>query len=167
MIYVCENNMYNEYTHYSETTAGEVLARPAAFGIPGGERGRAGCSRRVCQAASRLVERARSGEGPRFCCATPIATAAITSATSIANTTAPSRKSSVVDRARSHRASGEMADRAEDWPTHAALDRIQTEVQNGDECSRGLRHRRSLSSRESSGRGRVCLKQRLRRMFVN
>ncbi len=34
VIYVCENNMYNEYTHYKETTAGEVLARPAAFDIP-------------------------------------------------------------------------------------------------------------------------------------
>src|SRR5467141_1624082 len=34
VIYVCENNMYNEYTHFSETTAGEILARPAAFGIP-------------------------------------------------------------------------------------------------------------------------------------
>ncbi len=33
VIYVCENNMYNEYTHYSETTAGTILARPEAFGI--------------------------------------------------------------------------------------------------------------------------------------
>src|SRR5208282_138647 len=33
VIYVCENNMYNEYTHFSETTAGDVLARPAAFGV--------------------------------------------------------------------------------------------------------------------------------------
>src|SRR5487761_891599 len=33
VIYVCENNMYNEYTHFSETTAGEILARPAAFGV--------------------------------------------------------------------------------------------------------------------------------------
>src|SRR5579862_5837037 len=28
VIYACENNMYNEYTHYSETTAGEILVRP-------------------------------------------------------------------------------------------------------------------------------------------
>src|ERR1700688_4155886 len=34
VIYVCENNLYNEYTHFSETTAGDILARPAAFGIP-------------------------------------------------------------------------------------------------------------------------------------
>src|SRR6266540_6668433 len=34
VIYVCENNFYNEYTHYLETTAGEVTARAESFGIP-------------------------------------------------------------------------------------------------------------------------------------
>src|SRR5580658_7888583 len=34
VIYVCENNMYNEYTHFSETTAGDILARGPAFGVP-------------------------------------------------------------------------------------------------------------------------------------
>src|SRR6201997_2307335 len=33
VIYVCENNMYNEYTHYLEETAGDILARAKAFGI--------------------------------------------------------------------------------------------------------------------------------------
>src|SRR6266566_5231988 len=33
VIYVCENNLYNEYTHFSETTAGTMSARPRAFGI--------------------------------------------------------------------------------------------------------------------------------------
>src|SRR5207249_12108666 len=33
IVYACENNMYNEYTHFSETTAGEIMVRPAAFGI--------------------------------------------------------------------------------------------------------------------------------------
>src|SRR6202162_3437041 len=33
VIYVCENNLYNEYTHYSETTAGDVLMRATAFGL--------------------------------------------------------------------------------------------------------------------------------------
>src|SRR3989440_4420090 len=28
VIYVCENNLYNEYTHYTETTAGDLLLRP-------------------------------------------------------------------------------------------------------------------------------------------
>ncbi len=32
VIYVCENNLYNEYTHFSETTAGTMSARPRAFG---------------------------------------------------------------------------------------------------------------------------------------
>src|SRR2546421_1460286 len=29
VVYVCENNQYNEYTHFSETTSGSVLDRPA------------------------------------------------------------------------------------------------------------------------------------------
>src|SRR5437867_9770739 len=33
VIYVCENNLYNEYTHFSETTTGEISARPKAFDI--------------------------------------------------------------------------------------------------------------------------------------
>src|SRR5258705_11074169 len=33
VIYVCENNQYNEYTSYRETTAGEIKARPEPFGI--------------------------------------------------------------------------------------------------------------------------------------
>src|SRR5947209_12861491 len=33
VIYVCENNQYNEYTPNSETTAGEMSARAKAFGI--------------------------------------------------------------------------------------------------------------------------------------
>src|ERR1700722_5321717 len=35
VISVCENNLYNEYTHYTETTAGTILGRAAAFGIEG------------------------------------------------------------------------------------------------------------------------------------
>ncbi len=65
MIYTCENNMYNEYTHYSETTAGEVLARPAAFGIPG-ESVDGQDVRAVNAVATRMVARARAGEGPSF-----------------------------------------------------------------------------------------------------
>jgi TPP-dependent pyruvate/acetoin dehydrogenase alpha subunit len=33
VVYVCENNLYNEYTHHSETTAGSMKARAEAFGI--------------------------------------------------------------------------------------------------------------------------------------
>jgi TPP-dependent pyruvate/acetoin dehydrogenase alpha subunit len=65
VIYVCENNMYNEYTHFSETTAGEILARPAAFGIPA-ESVDGQDVRAVYATASRLVDQARSGKGPAF-----------------------------------------------------------------------------------------------------
>lgn len=65
VIYVCENNLYNEYTHFSETTAGTILGRALAFGmeavaIDGQD------VRRVHDVAARLVERARAGNGPAF-----------------------------------------------------------------------------------------------------
>jgi len=65
VIYVCENNLYNEYTRYQETTAGEIAARAAAFDV-------------LCEtvdgqdviavhgASRRLIERARRAEGPSF-----------------------------------------------------------------------------------------------------
>ena len=65
VVYVCENNMYNEYTHYSETTAGEILARPAAFGITA-EAVDGQDVRAVFAAMSRAVTRGRAGEGPSF-----------------------------------------------------------------------------------------------------
>ena len=49
VIYVCENNMYNEYTHYSETTAGDILGRPVSFGVPSHSRRWTGRARRECQ----------------------------------------------------------------------------------------------------------------------
>jgi len=65
VIYACENNMYNEYTHYSETTAGDILSRPAAFGLPA-ESVDGQDVRAVHGVASRFVERARAGAGPAF-----------------------------------------------------------------------------------------------------
>jgi acetoin:2,6-dichlorophenolindophenol oxidoreductase subunit alpha len=65
IIYVCENNLYNEYTHFSETTAGEMTARPEAFGIHT-EEVNGQDVRAVYATAHRLVERARQGEGPAF-----------------------------------------------------------------------------------------------------
>ncbi len=65
VIYVCENNMYNEYTHYSETTAGEIGARARAFGILTEEVDGQDI-RSVYATAQRLVARARQGEGPAF-----------------------------------------------------------------------------------------------------
>src|SRR2546422_7162051 len=65
VIYACENNLYNEYTHYSETTAGDILARPAAFGLAAeGVDGQD--VRAVYGAAAPLVARARQGERPAF-----------------------------------------------------------------------------------------------------
>ncbi|HET8922641.1 MAG TPA: thiamine pyrophosphate-dependent dehydrogenase E1 component subunit alpha [Candidatus Acidoferrum sp.] len=65
VIYACENNLYNEYTHYSETTAGDILARGPAFGVPA-ESVDGQDVRAVYSTAQRLVERARKGEGPAF-----------------------------------------------------------------------------------------------------
>jgi len=65
VIYVCENNQYNEYTHYRETTAGEVTGRAAAFGVET-ESIDGQDVRLVHTTAQRLVERARRGEGPAF-----------------------------------------------------------------------------------------------------
>ena len=65
VIYVCENNHYNEYTHYSETTAGDILARPKAFGIHA-ESVDGQDVRAVYSTARNVVERARKGEGPVF-----------------------------------------------------------------------------------------------------
>lgn len=65
VIYVCENNLYNEYTHYRETTAGELMGRAQAFGIDAEEVDGQDV-RAVYAAATRLVARARGGEGPAF-----------------------------------------------------------------------------------------------------
>jgi len=65
VIYVCENNQYNEYTHNTETAAGELAARGRAFGIHtvevDGQDVRA-----VYTVMAELVARARRGEGPAF-----------------------------------------------------------------------------------------------------
>jgi pyruvate dehydrogenase E1 component alpha subunit len=65
VIYVCENNFYGEYTHFSETTAGEMRARAEAFGIPARELDGQDV-RAVFEAAREAVARARAGEGPSF-----------------------------------------------------------------------------------------------------
>ncbi|MBI2986133.1 MAG: thiamine pyrophosphate-dependent dehydrogenase E1 component subunit alpha [Deltaproteobacteria bacterium] len=64
-LFVCENNQYNEYTHYQETTAGDLKARPEAFGIEtvsidGQDVGV------VYTTALRLVGQIRQGKGPAF-----------------------------------------------------------------------------------------------------
>jgi acetoin:2,6-dichlorophenolindophenol oxidoreductase subunit alpha len=65
VIYVCENNLYNEYTHNSETIAGDILTRAKGFGVPGvsvdGQDVQA-----VYDAAKKLIDNARAGGGPQF-----------------------------------------------------------------------------------------------------
>jgi pyruvate dehydrogenase E1 component alpha subunit len=65
VVYVCEDNLYNEYTPRSETTAGSMAGRPKAFGIPAEEVDGQDVVA-VHQAALVAVERARSGAGPGF-----------------------------------------------------------------------------------------------------
>ncbi|HKB49723.1 MAG TPA: thiamine pyrophosphate-dependent enzyme, partial [Ktedonobacterales bacterium] len=57
--------LYNEYTPYTETTAGDLCARAEAFGILS-QRVDGQDVRAVNAAASTLVARARRGEGPAF-----------------------------------------------------------------------------------------------------
>ena len=65
IVYVCENNLYSEYTYYRETLAGDLKARAQAFGIQADEADGQDVGA-VYAAAQRLIERARSGEGPGF-----------------------------------------------------------------------------------------------------
>src|SRR5512144_2821931 len=65
VIYVCENNLYGEYTPNAETAAGEILDRARAFGIHA-EAVDGQDVQAVNATMRRLVERARRGEGPAF-----------------------------------------------------------------------------------------------------
>jgi pyruvate dehydrogenase E1 component alpha subunit len=65
VIYVCENNGYNEYTNFDEVTAGSIPGRAEAFGIPTEDvDGQDAIA--VHEAAARAVARARAGNGPSF-----------------------------------------------------------------------------------------------------
>jgi pyruvate dehydrogenase E1 component alpha subunit len=65
VVYVCENNLYTEYTHFRETTAGDILSRATAFGLfAAGVDGQD--VRAVNAVAVQLIERARRGDGPAF-----------------------------------------------------------------------------------------------------
>jgi acetoin:2,6-dichlorophenolindophenol oxidoreductase subunit alpha len=65
VIYVCENNQYNEYTHNTEAAAGTLMGRAQAFGIHSVEVDGQDV-RAVYSVTAELVERARRGEGPAF-----------------------------------------------------------------------------------------------------
>ena len=65
VIYVCENNLYGEYTHNSETLAGDILTRAAGFGVPG-QSVDGQDVRKVHATARDIVDRVRRGAGPSF-----------------------------------------------------------------------------------------------------
>jgi TPP-dependent pyruvate/acetoin dehydrogenase alpha subunit len=65
VVYICENNLYGEFTPWEDVTAGEIIDRPRTMGID---------SRQVDgmdvyavrEVAADAVERARAGSGPIF-----------------------------------------------------------------------------------------------------
>jgi TPP-dependent pyruvate/acetoin dehydrogenase alpha subunit len=64
-VYVCENNLYGEFTPMEQVTAGEIAARPRSLGMPtstvdGND------VITVQDAAAEAIDRARSGRGPAF-----------------------------------------------------------------------------------------------------
>jgi pyruvate dehydrogenase E1 component alpha subunit len=65
VIYVCENNLYTEYTHFSETTAGDIVTRATAFGVDGAAVDGQDV-RSVYATAKQLIDNARKGDGPGF-----------------------------------------------------------------------------------------------------
>lgn len=65
VIYVCENNLYGEYTKNSEAAAGTYMGRAQAFGILSVEVDGQDI-RDVFTTMRRLVARARRGGGPAF-----------------------------------------------------------------------------------------------------
>jgi TPP-dependent pyruvate/acetoin dehydrogenase alpha subunit len=65
VVYFCENNVYSEFTHFEDVTAGQLSLRPAALGIPV-ETIDGNDVWEVRRAGAAAAERARSGEGPQF-----------------------------------------------------------------------------------------------------
>ena len=158
VIFACENNLYNEYTHFSETTAGDILARPAAFGVAA-ETVDGQDVRAVHAAATKLVDRARRGDGPGF----------------LLLNTYRYRGHHVGDIAREYyRPKQEeqrwMSERdpialhaarliAEGAADQAALDQIQSEIAAEMDAAVEFADQRALSGSREGRPGRVCLKQ--------
>ena len=94
VVYVCENNLYNEYTNYDEVTAGLDPGARRGVRDPGRGGRRAGRRRGLRGGDARRRARARRRAARRSCSARPTATTATTSATSTAPTTARRRRSS-------------------------------------------------------------------------
>lgn len=65
VVYVCENNLYNEYTPMGEVTAGDIQTRGPAFGVPS-NRVDGQDVLAVNRAAREMIDRARKGDGPGY-----------------------------------------------------------------------------------------------------
>jgi TPP-dependent pyruvate/acetoin dehydrogenase alpha subunit len=65
VLYVCENNLYGEFTPFQDVTAGEIRARATTLQIPA-ETIDGNDLLTVRAHAREAVERARAGEGPQF-----------------------------------------------------------------------------------------------------
>ncbi|MCC6313282.1 MAG: thiamine pyrophosphate-dependent dehydrogenase E1 component subunit alpha [Thermomicrobiales bacterium] len=65
VVYVCENNLYGEFTPWEDVTAGRIEARPEAFELPV-QRADGNDLFAVRDAAARALDHARSGNGPAF-----------------------------------------------------------------------------------------------------
>jgi TPP-dependent pyruvate/acetoin dehydrogenase alpha subunit len=65
VLFVCENNLYGEFTPWEDVTAGEILDRPRALGIDATQVDGMDVFA-VREAAARAVGKARAGDGPVF-----------------------------------------------------------------------------------------------------
>lgn len=65
VLYVCENNLYGEYTHYSETLSGTFEGRAKAFSVPFVEVDGQDITE-VYPATVKIVASLRKGKGPAF-----------------------------------------------------------------------------------------------------
>jgi TPP-dependent pyruvate/acetoin dehydrogenase alpha subunit len=65
VVFVCENNLYMEFTPIEQVTAGSIASRPTALGIPT-QTVDGNNVWVVHEAAGEAVERARAGNGPSF-----------------------------------------------------------------------------------------------------
>jgi acetoin:2,6-dichlorophenolindophenol oxidoreductase subunit alpha len=65
MIFICENNLFSEFSRSDTVVAGRIVDRAGAYGVPGVQVDGNDLDA-VWAAASEAVQRARNGEGPSF-----------------------------------------------------------------------------------------------------
>jgi len=65
MIFVCENNLFSEFSRSETVVAGRIVDRAAAYGVPGVQVDGNDLDA-VWAAAAQAVARARAGQGPSF-----------------------------------------------------------------------------------------------------